>query len=61
MTVFLSSYGIIVYRAINAPGHGNNVVDRLNATYKRYFKGKMELMGKSASNYTTNIGMLPSA
>ena len=61
MTVFSSSYGIIVYRAINAPFHGNNDVDRLNATYKRYLKGKMELMGKSASSYTTNIGMLPSA
>ena len=48
-------------RAINTPGHGNNVVDGMNATDKRYLKGKMKLMGKLASNNTTNIGMLPSA
>ena len=61
MTVLSSSYGIIMDRAINAPGHGNNVVDALNATEKRYLKGEMELMGKLASNYTTNVGMIPSA
>ena len=26
-------------RAINAPGHGNNVVDRLNPTKKTLFEG----------------------
>ena len=31
-TVFSSSYGIITDRTINAPGHGNNAVDGLNAT-----------------------------
>ena len=61
MTVLSSSYGVIMDRAINAPVHGKNVVDGLNATNKRYLKGKMELMGKLASNNTTNIGMLPSA
>ena len=61
MTVFSSSYGIIMDRAINAPGHGNNVVDGLNTTDKRYLKSKMEPMGKLSSNDTTNIGMLPSA
>ena len=48
-------------RAINTPGHGNNVVDGLNATHKRYFKGEMEIMGKLESNDTTYIGMLTSA
>ena len=48
-------------RTINAPGHGNNVVDGLNATGKRYLKGEMELMGILASNDATNIVMLPSA
>ena len=47
--------------AINVQWHGKNVVDGLNATEKRYLKGKMELMGKLESNNTTNIGMLPSA
>ena len=60
ITVLSSSYGIITDLTINAPGHGNNVVDGLNATEKRYLKGKMELIGKLASNDTTNIGMLPS-
>ena len=39
MTVLSSSYGIIMDRAINAPGHGNNVVDGLNSKVKRYLKG----------------------
>ena len=41
MTVLSSSYVIITDRAINAPGHGNNVVDGLNATEKHYLNGKM--------------------
>ena len=61
MNVLSSSYGIIMYRAINAPVHGKNAVDGLNATDKRYLKGEMELMGVLASNDTTNIVMLPSA
>ena len=47
--------------AINAPGHGNNVFDGLNAMDKFYLKGEMEVIGKLASNGTSNIGMLPSA
>ena len=61
MTVLSSSYGIIMYRAINEPGHGKNVVDGLNATDKRHLKGKMELIGKLANNDTINIGMLTSS
>ena len=48
-------------RAINAPGHENNVFDGLNATYKRYLKEEMEIIGKLACNDTSNIGMLTSA
>ena len=59
--MFSSSYVIITDRAINAPGRGKNFVDGLNATGKRYLKGKMEHMGKLSSKDTTNIGMLPSA
>ena len=47
-------------RAINAPGHGRNVVDGLNATDKCYLKEHMEIIGKLASNYISKIGMLPS-
>ena len=41
MTVFSSSYVTIMDRVIIAPGHGKNVVDGLNARYKRYLKGEM--------------------
>ena len=61
MTVLSSSYGIVTDCVINAPGHGKNVVDGLNETDKLYLKRKMELMGRLASNDTTNIGMLPNA
>ena len=61
MTVLSYSYGIIMYPSINEPGHGNNFIYGINTADKRHLKGKMELMGKLSSNYTTNIGMLPSA
>ena len=41
MTVLSYSYGVIMDSAINAPGHGNNVADGMNAMEKRYLKGKM--------------------
>ena len=44
MNVLSSSYGIIMDHAINEPGHGNNFVDGLNATDKRYLKGKWNLL-----------------
>ena len=46
--------------AINAPGHENNAIDGLNATEKRYLKGKMEFIGKLVSDNKSNIGILPS-
>ena len=61
LTVLSSSYDIIIDRAINVPGHGNNVVDVLNGIDKRYSKGKMELIGKLWSKDITSIGILPSA
>ena len=61
MTVLSYSYGIIMDRSINAPGHRNNVVDVLNAIDKPFLKEQMELIGKLASNDTSNIVMLPSA
>ena len=52
MNVLSSLYGIIMDRSINSPDHGNKVVDRLNATDKRYLKVKMEPFGKLTSNDT---------
>ena len=40
MNVLSSLYGIIMDRAIDAPGHGKNVFDGLNATYKCYLKSE---------------------
>ena len=51
-------YGIIMDHTINAPGHGNNVIDGINTEDKRYLKGGMEIIGKLGSNYTTKIVML---
>ena len=38
MTLLSFSYGIIMDLDINTIGHGNNVVDGLNSTDKRYLK-----------------------
>ena len=46
IAVLSSSYGIIMDLAVNTPYHGNNAVDRLNATDKRHLKGGMELVDK---------------
>ena len=61
MAVLSYSYGIIMDIAINAPGHGKNVVDGINATYKCYLKEQIEPIGKLSSNDTSNILILPSA
>ena len=51
----------MIYHSINLPVYVKNVFDRLNATSRRYLKEQMELLGKSASNDTSNIRMKPSA
>ena len=61
MTVLAYLYFVIMYRSINSPHHGKNVVNELNAMDKHYLKEKMEIIGKLASNDTSNIGFLPSA
>ena len=59
-TVLSSSYGIIMDRVINAPGHVNNVFDGLNTTIKCYTKEQLERMGKLSSNNISDIRMIPS-
>ena len=44
MTMLSYSYSIIMDNAIKSPGHGNNVVDGLNSTYKCYLKELMEII-----------------
>ena len=39
-----------MYRENHTPGNGNNFVDNINATNKRYLKKQMELLGKLARN-----------
>ena len=50
-----------MHLVINVPGRLNIVVGGLNATDKRYLRGEIELIGKLASNDTSNIRMLPIA
>ena len=61
MTVLSYLYGIIIYCTINAPDHRNDVFDVLNDNDRQYLREQMELLGKSASNDTSKIGMLPNA
>ena len=44
MTVLSYSHVIIMVRALNTRGHGNNFDDGLNATEKFYLKGKWNLL-----------------
>ena len=55
MTGLSSSYGIIIDCEINLPVYGKNIVDGLNAINKRYLKEQIELIGKIASNVTSDI------
>ena len=61
MTMLSSSYVIIMDYASNEPGHGKNVVDRLNETDKRYLKEEIEFIAELSSNDTSKIGIMPSA
>ena len=58
MSVLLSSCGIILDREINAPDHGDNVFDELNATDKFYLMEQIELIVRLASNDTSKIVIL---
>ena len=52
------SYDIIMYIAINSPGHVNNVVDVINETDNFYLKEQMELINKLSSNCISNIDII---
>ena len=43
-------YSIIIYRVISAPGHGQEVVDGLNAVDKRYIYQFMSTVQLPGSN-----------
>ena len=43
MSVMSQTYSIMIHRGISAPGHGKEVIDGLNAVYKRYI---YQLMSK---------------
>ena len=45
-----SQYGIVIDRAIGAPGHGKDIFDGLNATDKRFLQGKMCIIGSPEAN-----------
>jgi hypothetical protein len=50
LSVLSSQYGISIDRAIGAPGHGKDIVDGLNATDKRFLRGRMCLIGSPEAN-----------
>ena len=52
ITLLSYSYSITMDRVINAPVHGNNVVDGINTTDTFYLKEKLELIGKLSNNST---------
>ena len=60
-TVLPSSYGFIMDCAINALGHRNNAFDGLNETERRFLTEQIKLIGKLASNDTSEVVILPSA
>ena len=49
LSMLSSKFDITIDRAIGAPGHGKDVVDWLNATDKRFLRGKMCLIGTPES------------
>ena len=59
-----SLYVIITNLTINAPGHGNIVVDGLNTTSRCYLKEKMELLcctvhSTHCNTYSTHCSKRP--
>ena len=50
------TYKIIIDRMIGAPDHGKDIVDGINASDKRYWKGKMYMIKTlEADNYSDRI------
>jgi hypothetical protein len=45
LSILASTYGIVIDRAIGAPGHGKDIVDGLNATDKVYLRKAMCMIG----------------
>jgi hypothetical protein len=50
VSLLASQKHVVIDRAIGAPGHGKDIVDGLNATDKRFLKGKMCLIGSPEAN-----------
>lgn len=45
LSMLAAIHGVVIDRAIGAPGHGKDLVDGLNAVDKRYLSGKMCVLG----------------
>jgi hypothetical protein len=50
LSILASTYGVIIDRAIGAPGHGKDIVDGLNATDKIYLRKMMCMIGTPEAN-----------
>ena len=53
-TLLATTHGIIIDRAVGAPGHGKDQVDRLNAVDKRFINEKMALIITPEENGSSN-------
>eukprot|EP00966_Prymnesium_polylepis_P017924 413578-Prymnesium_polylepis.1 len=50
LSILASKYGIVIDRAIGAPGHGKDIVDGLNATDKVFLRKAMCMIGTPEAN-----------
>mmetsp|Transcript_48111 Transcript_48111/g.102792 ORF Transcript_48111/g.102792 Transcript_48111/m.102792 type:complete len:335 (-) Transcript_48111:136-1140(-) len=50
LSILASTYGIVIDRAVGAPGHGKDIVDGLNATDKIFLRKAMCMIGTPEAN-----------
>ena len=53
-TLLATTHGIVIDRAVGAPGHGKDEVDGLNAVDKRFINAKMALIVTPEENESSN-------
>ena len=54
LSLLASAYGIVIDRAIGAPGHGKDLIDGMNAVDKRFLQEAMRRLAKAAGDEESN-------
>jgi hypothetical protein len=54
ISLLATAHGVIIYRAVGAPGHGKDEVDGLNAVDKRFIAKKMSLIVTTEANASSS-------